>query len=79
MLAEVFSMYITATELKANIGKYLALAETEDVIVTRNNKPVVKLTNIRDEKLSALDSLVGIIPDNGMSLEDYRDERMSRQ
>lgn len=72
-------MYITATELKANIGKYLALAETEDVIVTRNNKPVVKLTNIRDEKLSALDSLVGIIPDNGMSLEDYRDERMSRQ
>ena len=29
-------MSITATELKINLGKYLMLAETEDIYITRN-------------------------------------------
>ena len=31
-------MSITATELKMNLGKYLMLAETEDVFITKNGK-----------------------------------------
>ncbi|MBS3938681.1 MAG: type II toxin-antitoxin system Phd/YefM family antitoxin [Peptococcaceae bacterium] len=72
-------MIITATELKANIGKYLQLAETQDIIVTKNNKPIVKLTGIQENKLEILDSLVGIIEDNGYTLEDVRRDRLTRQ
>ena len=38
-------MSITATELKINLGKYLMLAETEDIYITRNGKVVAKLSN----------------------------------
>ena len=38
-------MSITATELKLNLGKYLMLAETEDIYITRNGKVVAKLSN----------------------------------
>ena len=38
-------MSITATELKVNLGKYLSLAETEDIYITRNGKVVAKLSN----------------------------------
>lgn len=31
-------MSITATELKLNLGKYLKLAEHEDIYITRNGK-----------------------------------------
>ena len=36
-------MSITATELKSNLGKYLLLAATEDIFITRNGKVVAKL------------------------------------
>ena len=39
-------MSITATELKANLGKYLLLAATEDVYITQYGKIVAKLTKI---------------------------------
>lgn len=35
-------MSITATELKVNLGKYLMLAETEDIYITRNGKDYAK-------------------------------------
>ena len=75
----VFAMIITATELKANIGKYLQLAETQDIIVTKNNKPVAKLTGVRENKLDVLNSLVGIIEDDGYTLEDARRDRLTKQ
>lgn len=72
-------MIITATELKTNIGKYLKLAETQDIIITKNNKPIVKLTSLRENKLDILDSLVGIVQDDGYTLDDARRDRLSRQ
>jgi len=72
-------MQITATELKANIGRYLALAEKQDIVVTKNNRPLAKLTNVQEDKISILDSLIGIIPDNGFTLEDVKGERLARQ
>ena len=38
-------MSITATELKMNLGKYLLLAESEDIFITKNEKVVAKLSN----------------------------------
>ena len=72
-------MVITATELKTNIGKYLSLAMTEDIVVTKNGKGIVKLSSIQQDKLAILDSLVGIIPDNGMTLDEAKAERLLRQ
>lgn len=72
-------MIITATELKTNIGKYLKLAETQDIIITKNNKPIVKLTKLRENKLNILDSLVGLVRDDGYTLDDARKDRLSRQ
>ena len=72
-------MIITATELKANIGKYLQLAETQDIIVTKNNKPIVKMTGIQENRLEILDSLVGIIEDDVYTLEDARRDRLAKQ
>lgn len=72
-------MIITATELKANIGKYLQLAETQDIIVTKNNKPIVRMTSIQENRLEILDSLVGIIKDDGYTLEDARRDRLAKQ
>jgi len=72
-------MQITATELKTNIGRYLVLAEKQDIIVTKNNRPIAKLTNVQEDKLSILNSLVGIIPDNGFTLEDAKTERLARK
>ena len=72
-------MIITATELKTNIGKYLRLAETQDIIITKNNKPIAKLTSLREDKLATLNDLVGIVKDDGYTLDDARKDRLARQ
>ena len=72
-------MLITTTQLKTNLGKYLVLAENQDIIITKNNKPVAKLTNVQENKLDILEGLVGIILDNGYTLEDAKNERLASQ
>ena len=55
-------MSITATELKANLSKYLLLAETEDVFITKNGKVVAKLTNPFQRRVDVAKSLFGALP-----------------
>lgn len=43
-------MVITATELKGNLGKYLELADREDIYVTKNGRQIAKLTNTRSDR-----------------------------
>ncbi len=38
-------MVVTATEFKANFGKYLELITKEDILITRNGKTVAKVVN----------------------------------
>ncbi len=70
-------MTITATELKANLGKYLILAATEDVFITRNGKTIAKLTSPYQNKLDIVDSLYGSIPAD-VTLEEAREERLGK-
>ena len=70
-------MSITATELKANLGKYLLMAATEDVYVTRNGRTVAKLTSPYQNKLDTVNSLFGSIPAD-MTLEESKEERLNR-
>lgn len=70
-------MLITATELKNNIGKYLALASQEDIYITKNGKSIAKLTNSNQDKVEIAKSLFGILPADA-SVEQAREERLSR-
>lgn len=70
-------MSITATELKKNLGKYLAIALYEDVIILKNGKPQAVLSNPYKEKTDYLHSLKGCIPCD-MTYEELMDERVSK-
>lgn len=67
-------MSITASELKANLGKYLVLAATEDIFITQYGKVVAKLTNPFQSRVDVAKSLIGILPQT-MTLEEAREER----
>ena len=51
-------MTITATELKKNLGKYLDLAQEEDVIISKNGKEVLILTRKNSDAFNYLDGLL---------------------
>lgn len=68
-------MSITATELKQNLGKYLALSLTEDIFITKNGKIVAKLTNPYQTRVETATSLFGILPCD-LSLEEAKAERL---
>ena len=70
-------MSITATELKMNLGKYLMLAEKEDVYITKTGKVVAKLTNPFQDRVDMAKSLFGILPAD-ITLEEARAERLSK-
>ena len=69
-------MFITATELKTNLGKYLILAETEDIYITRNGKVVAKLSNPYQDRVDVAKSLFGVFS-NDRTLETAREERVN--
>ncbi|MCI8917167.1 MAG: type II toxin-antitoxin system Phd/YefM family antitoxin [Eubacterium sp.] len=68
-------MVVTATEFKANFGKYLELIAQEDVFITRNGKTVAKVVN---PQVSAVDSLRGMLNNfsSDVDLDSLREERL---
>ena len=73
-------MIVTATELKTNLGKYLEMAKSQDIFITKNGKSIARLTSPTVDKLALLDDLVGIIPEDPATDENtIREERLSRQ
>ena len=74
----VCEMIVTATEFKTNIGKYLSLADREDVVITRNGRGVAKLVGVHDGNASALSALRGILKDTGATRESIREERLAK-
>ena len=70
-------MSITATELKKNMGKYLLMAEKEDVYITKNGKMIAKLTSPFQNKMEIAESLFGILPKD-MTLGEAERERREK-
>ena len=70
-------MSITATEFKENLGKYLSLAMTEDIYISKNGKVIARLTEPYSSKVEDVKSLFGIIPDD-ITPEEARDERLRK-
>ena len=69
-------MSITATELKQNLGRYLMIAATEDVFITKNGKVVAKLSNPNQDRVNMAKSLFGVLPQD-ITLEEAKIERTS--
>lgn len=69
-------MSITATELKLNLGKYLLLAATQDIYITRNGKTIAKLVSPYQDRVDTVDTLFGSVPDT-MTLEEAREGRLN--
>ena len=70
-------MSITATELKANLSKYLLLSATQDIFITRNSKVISKLTNPFQERVDVAKSLFGVLPAD-ITLEEAQKERLEK-
>ena len=67
-------MSITATELKTNLGKYLALAAREEIYITQYGKVVAKLSSPFQNRVQIAESLFGALPQT-TTWEEAREER----
>jgi prevent-host-death family protein len=79
-------MQVALSDLKTNVGKYVDLADTVDVIITKYGKPAAKIIRYDKEpwymkklpeKITSVDNLFGTIP-NDIDLDDVRLERLSK-
>ena len=60
-----------------NLGKYLLLAEKEDIYITKNGKVIAKLSNPYQDRVDMAKSLFGILPAD-VTLEEAQKERLSK-
>jgi prevent-host-death family protein len=77
---------ITLSDLKVNVGKYVDLANTEDVIITKYGKPAAKIVRFDKEpwylkkipeKITSIEQLFGTLP-NDIDLDGVRTDRLTR-
>ena len=68
-------MLVSLSELKKNPGKYVVLADTHDMYITKNGKPVARLTSARPDKIASARALFGILPAD-VDLNRARGERL---
>ena len=73
-------MIVTAMEFKTHLGKYLGMAASRDIFITKNGKNIARLTSPVVNKLVLLNNLIGIVPeDQSMDENTIHEERLSRQ
>ena len=70
---------ISVSDLKANTGKYVSMAQDDDIFITKNGKVVAKLVTARVNKVDALNRLQSLFA--GVSITDgdvdaAREERL---
>ena len=79
-------MHVALSDLKVNVGKYVDLAETQDIIITKYGKPAAKIIRYdkepwylkkMPEQVTSIEQLFGTLPDD-IDLEDIKAERLSR-
>ena len=76
-------MIVALSELKTNVGKYVNLAEKQDIYITRNGKQVAKIVGTNRDRVADMKSLFGIAklpkeyddPNYDPNYEKLRDER----
>ena len=80
------AMQVALSDLKINVGKYVDLAETTDVIITKYGKPAAKIIRFdkepwylkkMPEQITSVEQLFGTLP-NDIDHDDVRAERLSK-
>ncbi|MEA4925239.1 MAG: type II toxin-antitoxin system prevent-host-death family antitoxin [Syntrophomonadaceae bacterium] len=57
-------MLVNSAEIQNNFGKYLNLASTQEIIITRNGIPIARLVGVNNTISFLSDRLVGLVPSN---------------
>lgn len=71
-------MVITDIELEKDLDKYLLLAEKEEILITKSNKVIAKLSAPYQNRFEIAKSLFGILPNDNFSDEEILNERRNR-
>jgi len=69
-------MLVSLSELKTNPGKYVAMADLQDIYITRNGKRVARLTSARPDKTASAKALFGILSGD-VDIDSARGERLA--
>ena len=79
-------MLVALSDLKVNVGKYVDLAQTDEIIITKYGKPAAKIISFdKDpwylksipEKITSVEQLFGTLPSD-IDLDDVRAERLAK-
>jgi prevent-host-death family protein len=68
-------MLVSLSELKTNPGKYVAMAEKQDIYITKHGKRVAKLTSAKPDKVASAQAFFGILPGD-VDIDQVRMERL---
>ena len=68
-------MQVSVSELKANTGKFIDLAQIQDIFITKNGKQVAKISSTKIDKVAAMKSVFGAIPSDA-DLDKAKEERL---
>ena len=79
-------MMVALSDLKVNVGKYVDLAETEDIVITKYGKPAAKIIRFNKEpwyikqipeEITSVEQLFGTFPGD-IDLDDIRTARLTK-
>ncbi len=68
---------ISVSDLKVNVGKYITMAQEQDIFITKNGKIVAKLVTAKPDKKAAWDSLQRLL--QGVSLTDSEIDKLKEE
>ncbi|MDR3270352.1 MAG: type II toxin-antitoxin system Phd/YefM family antitoxin [Peptococcaceae bacterium] len=68
----------TATDFKANLGKYLSLVGREEIHITKNGADIAVLV-APESKHSWVDDLTGVIPDADTGVKIIKAKRLAQK
>ena len=69
---------ITATDFKANFGKYLSLVGREEIHITKNGTDIAVLVAPK-AKQSWVDDITGVIPAADIDTKKFKAERLAKK
>ena len=71
-------MLVNSSDFQNNVGKYLDLANDQEIIITRNGSSVARLLGMNKTVSFLSDRLVGLIPTDADE-DTAKSERLARQ
>ena len=79
-------MQVALSELKVNVGKFVEIAQTQDVIITKYGNHIAKIIRMDKEpwyqkkipeKITSVEQLFGTLPED-IDLDELKIERLSK-